>query len=159
MSCIRSQSLVSIAVTQVINGPLYSLGVWHSAVSKHRTLLALGISNPSLGQDVFVAPSAAVIGDVTLGNGSSVWYGAVLRGVLQHPACPGTQQPATDHNRPVGDVNEIRIGSNTNVQDGAILHVAKHNAGGTSKPTVIGDNVTIGLSCGWNQFLFHSLCS
>lgn len=75
-----------------------------------------------MGQGGFVAPSASLIGKVSLGKGSSVWYNAVLR----------------------GDVNEIRIGENTNVQDGVIIHVAKNNASGISLPTVIGSNVTIG---------------
>jgi len=43
-----------------------------------------------------------------------------------------------------GDVNEIRIGENSNIQDGVIIHVAKNNAAGTSLPTIIGSNVTIG---------------
>lgn len=43
-----------------------------------------------------------------------------------------------------GDVNSIRIGENTNIQDGAIVHVAKHNAQGREMPTLIGSNVTIG---------------
>jgi hypothetical protein len=43
-----------------------------------------------------------------------------------------------------GDVNEIRIGENTNIQDGVIVHVARNNAAGTSLPTIIGSNVTIG---------------
>jgi len=43
-----------------------------------------------------------------------------------------------------GDVNEIRIGENTNIQDGVIVHVARNNAAGTSLPTIIGNNVTIG---------------
>ena len=41
-------------------------------------------------------------------------------------------------------MNEIRIGENTNIQDGVIVHVAKNNAAGTSLPTTIGSNVTIG---------------
>ena len=52
------------------------------AVSKHQTLQAFGQSRPSLGQGGFVAPSASLIGNVTLGKGSSVWYGAVLRGAF-----------------------------------------------------------------------------
>lgn len=43
-----------------------------------------------------------------------------------------------------GDVNEIQIGENTNIQDGVIIHVAKNNAAGASLPTTIGNNVTIG---------------
>ena len=65
----------------------------------------------------FVDASAQVIGDVALGEESSVWMCAVLR----------------------GDVNWIRIGRRTNIQDGAIVHVMT----GTH-PTTIGDEVTVG---------------
>lgn len=72
---------------------------------------------PRLGKDVWVAPSATIIGDVEIGEGSSVWFGAVLR----------------------GDVFPIRIGARTNVQDNAVIHVT----GGKARAT-IGDDVTIG---------------
>lgn len=68
------------------------------------------------GDDFFVAPSAAVIGRVTLGPGANVWFGAVLR----------------------GDTNTITIGARTNVQDTAVIHV-DHDA-----PAVIAEDVTIG---------------
>lgn len=76
---------------------------------------------PILGSDVFVAPGATLIGDVTVGAGSSIWFGSVLR----------------------GDVNAIRIGNNTNVQDLSVIHVTSVVS---DKPmaTHIGDNVTIG---------------
>jgi carbonic anhydrase/acetyltransferase-like protein (isoleucine patch superfamily) len=73
-----------------------------------------------LHESAFVAPSASVIGDVTLEEDASVWYGCVLR----------------------GDTNFIRIGARTNVQDGTIVHV---NAG--TMPAVIGADVTIGHAC------------
>jgi carbonic anhydrase/acetyltransferase-like protein (isoleucine patch superfamily) len=72
---------------------------------------------PQVAASAFVAPTAAVIGDVTIGEGSGVWYHCVLR----------------------GDTNYIRIGARVNVQDGTIIHV---NAG--RECTVIGDDVTIG---------------
>ncbi|KAK9834463.1 hypothetical protein WJX74_002225 [Apatococcus lobatus] len=95
---------------------------YREQLPRHQTLQAFGSSRPSLGDNCFVAPNASLIGDVSLGRNSSVWYGAVLR----------------------GDVNSIRIGENTNVQDGAVIHVAKHNAQGRDLPTLIGSNVTIG---------------
>ena len=76
----------------------------------------LGCS-PRLGGDVFVAPSAAVVGDVSLGDGASVWYGASLR----------------------GDVHWIEVGPGSNVQDNATVHVSR----GTH-PCQIGAEVTIG---------------
>lgn len=72
--------------------------------------------NPKIHETVFIAPSADVIGDVTIGENSSIWHRAVLR----------------------GDVNRIEIGSCTNIQDGTIVHVAGEY------PTIIGNNVTIG---------------
>lgn len=65
---------------------------------------------------VFVAPGAQVVGDVTIGAGSSIWYNAVVR----------------------GDENRITIGENTNIQDGCVIHVAEGH------PTAIGNNVSLG---------------
>ena len=79
-------------------------------------LLAFNGVTPTLAPDVFVAPGAMVIGDVTIGEGSSVWYNAVLR----------------------GDIAPIRIGKGSNVQDGAVLHVDE------GVPCVLGDGVVIG---------------
>ena len=79
---------------------------------------------PTLGERVYVDPAASVIGDVVLADDVSIWPGAVVR----------------------GDVNYIRIGARTNVQDGTIIHVT--HDGPYGKPggfaTVIGADVTIG---------------
>ncbi len=72
---------------------------------------------PKIADDVFLAENATIIGDVKIGPGSSVWYGAVLR----------------------GDVHSIRIGSRTNIQDLAMVHCTYQHS-----PTVIGDDVTVG---------------
>jgi carbonic anhydrase/acetyltransferase-like protein (isoleucine patch superfamily) len=72
---------------------------------------------PVVGDDVFIAPGAKVIGDVHIGALSSIWYGCILR----------------------GDVNEIRIGARTNIQDGTVIHVASKGQG-----TYIGDDVAVG---------------
>ena len=72
---------------------------------------------PRFGSRVFVAENAAIIGDVELGNDCSIWYSATLR----------------------GDINAIRIGSRTNVQDNCTIHVTH-----LQWPTVIGEEVTIG---------------
>lgn len=71
---------------------------------------------PKLGKGVFIARTATVIGDVTLGAQSSVWYGGVAR----------------------GDINRIAVGHHTNVQDNAVLHVAD------DFPCVVGNWVTVG---------------
>jgi carbonic anhydrase/acetyltransferase-like protein (isoleucine patch superfamily) len=78
---------------------------------------AWGGRTPRLADSVWVAESAVIVGDVEIGADSSVWFGAVVR----------------------GDVNHIRIGARTNIQDHAILHVTS----GTH-PTVVGDDVTLG---------------
>jgi len=91
-------------------------------ISKHKTVRAVYDKTPALPSVGFVAPSASVMGDVVIGERSSVWYGAVLR----------------------GDVNRIRVGADTNIQDNAVVHVAKTNVGGVAMPTIIGDRVTIG---------------
>ena len=70
-----------------------------------------------VGEGCYLDPSAQVIGDVTIGAQSSVWMNAVLR----------------------GDVNAIRIGSQSNVQDCAVLHGMRHKY-----PVIVGDLVTIG---------------
>ena len=78
---------------------------------------------PSLGERVMIDPTAVVMGDVSLGDDASVWPQAAMR----------------------GDVQVIRIGARTNVQDGAVLHVTHdgpYNPGGY--PLHIGDDVTIG---------------
>ena len=90
---------------------------------------------PKIHPTAFVAPGAVVIGDVEIGAESSVWFGCVVR----------------------GDVNHIRIGARTNIQDGTIIHVASgeqparlgDNLKANTKewqgyPTLIGDDVTVG---------------
>jgi len=78
---------------------------------------------PQIAAGVYVHPAATVIGDVVIGENSSVWPGAVIR----------------------GDVNHIRIGKNTNVQDLSMLHVShKSSADPAGAALTIGDNVTIG---------------
>lgn len=93
-------------------------------LSRHRTLMDIFDKAPRVDKDAFVAPSASIIGDVQVGKSSSIWYGCVLR----------------------GDVNNISVGSGTNIQDNALVHVAKTNLSGKVLPTIIGNNVTIGHS-------------
>ena len=80
-------------------------------------LKTLNGKSPQIGRDTFVADNAALVGNVTIGDNCSIWYGAVLR----------------------GDVGAIRIGNNSNVQDGAVLHGTL----GVSE-TVLGENVSVG---------------
>ena len=80
-------------------------------------ILSVRGKTPVIGRNCFLAPTATLIGDVTLGDGCSVWFGAVLR----------------------GDVAPIRLGDNVNVQDNAVIH-------GTYErfATEVGDDVSIG---------------
>ncbi|HEU0001616.1 MAG TPA: gamma carbonic anhydrase family protein [Ktedonobacteraceae bacterium] len=71
---------------------------------------------PTIAEDVFIAPGAMVIGDVTIHEGASIWYNAVAR----------------------GDVAPIVIGRNTNIQDNCTLHVD------ADAPLIIGDECTVG---------------
>ena len=71
---------------------------------------------PRIHASAYVLPGATVVGDVTLGEESSVWYGAVLR----------------------GDINRIVVGARTNLQDGSIVHLSD------AYPALIGERVTVG---------------
>lgn len=75
---------------------------------------------PRIHPDAFVAPNATVIGDVEIGRGASLWFGVIAR----------------------GDVHRIRIGEDSNLQDGTIIHVSR----GTHA-TLIGARVTVGHGC------------
>ena len=79
-------------------------------------IFSLGNLSPRIADNVFVADSADVIGDVEIGSGSSVWFNTVLR----------------------ADNDLIRIGTGSNIQDGTVIHVDE------GIPTIIGDNVTVG---------------
>jgi carbonic anhydrase/acetyltransferase-like protein (isoleucine patch superfamily) len=72
---------------------------------------------PTIADDCFIAPGARIIGDVKIGSRSSIWFNVVIR----------------------GDVGEVRIGRNANIQDGSVVHVS---SGGIN--THIGNNVLIG---------------
>jgi carbonic anhydrase/acetyltransferase-like protein (isoleucine patch superfamily) len=86
-------------------------------------LLTFNGMTPRIDPAAFVAPGARLIGDVEIGREASIWYNCVLR----------------------GDVNRIRIGARTNIQDGSVIHVDSpkpgHEAG---HPTLIGEEVLIG---------------
>jgi carbonic anhydrase/acetyltransferase-like protein (isoleucine patch superfamily) len=85
---------------------------------------------PTLGARAFVDPSAQVIGAVELGEDASVWMNTVIR----------------------GDVNRIRLGARTNVQDNCVLHVTAQH------PTVLADDVTVGHSVTLHGCTIEKLC-
>ena len=87
--------------------------------------------SPRLADPVFVAPTAAVVGDVEIGARSSIWFGAVLR----------------------GDDHFIRIGEETNVQDNVVIH-----EGRGERPALIGSRVTIGHSVTLHGCTIGDLC-
>lgn len=75
--------------------------------------------SPQLANNVFIAPTAVVVGDVTLGEDSNIWYNATLR----------------------GDVHFIKIGARTNIQDNVVCHVTNN-----THPLIIENDVTVGHS-------------
>jgi gamma-carbonic anhydrase len=89
---------------------------------------------PRVHPTAFVAPGAVLIGDVEIGPEASIWYNCVLR----------------------GDVNRIRIGARTNIQDGSVLHVDSPRAGSEDGcPTIIGEGVLIGHMAMVHGCLLH----
>lgn len=74
---------------------------------------------PTIHESVYLAPNATIVGDVTIGEGSSVWFNTILR----------------------GDLQPIIVGKYTNIQDNTTVHVMG------DRPTIIGDYVTIGHNC------------
>ncbi|HZK04040.1 MAG TPA: gamma carbonic anhydrase family protein [Bacteroidaceae bacterium] len=72
---------------------------------------------PIIGDNTFLAENSTIIGDVQIGSGCSIWFGTVIR----------------------GDVNSIRIGNNTNIQDGTVIHTLYKRS-----VTEIGNNVSVG---------------
>jgi len=78
---------------------------------------SFGGHRPQIGREVFLAETCVVIGDVVIGDQSSIWYGTVVR----------------------GDMYPIRIGARTNIQDGTVLHITSGRFA-----TTIGDDCTIG---------------
>ena len=80
------------------------------------TIVTLDGVTPQIGADVYLAPTATLIGDVHVGDRATVWFGAVLR----------------------GDAARIEIGAETSVQDNVVIHCA------AQLPTIVGDRVTVG---------------
>ncbi len=89
--------------------------------------------NPVIAPDAFIAQTATVIGDVEIGAQANLWFGVIVR----------------------GDVNRIRIGVRTNVQDGTMIHCTGM---GGDWPTLIGDDVTIGHMCVLHGCVLEDKC-
>ncbi len=88
-------------------------------------------NSPKIDDSAFVVESAQIIGDVIIGEESSVWFNAVIR----------------------GDVNHIQIGNHTNIQDGCVLHVARKTL-----PLIVGDEVTVGHNVTLHACTIGSRC-
>lgn len=87
------------------------------------TIRSFQNTSPDLGEAVFVDDTALIVGDVSVGDDSSIWPMTVLR----------------------GDVNTIRIGANTNIQDNSVIHCTHaHEREPEGHPVSVGDNVTVG---------------
>ena len=86
---------------------------------------------PQIAASAYIDPAAVIIGDVVIGEDSSVWPCAVVR----------------------GDVHYIRIGARTNIQDGSVLHVMRDE-----RPLVLGDDVTVGHSVTLHGCTIESRC-
>lgn len=92
---------------------------------------------PKIADDAFIADDAVIIGDVEIASKASIWYGTVVR----------------------GDVNYIRIGAGTNIQDNSTIHVSRFDG-----PTIIGEGVTVGHkvllhACKIHDHSFIGMCS
>ena len=86
------------------------------------TILPFEGKSPRIHETAFVAPGARIIGDVTLGPESSIWYNCVLR----------------------GDIHRITVGARSNVQDGSVFHVEGPRPDTEGCPTIIGEDCVIG---------------
>jgi len=86
---------------------------------------------PQIAASAYIDPAAVIIGDVVIGEDSSVWPCAVVR----------------------GDVHYIRIGARTNIQDGSVLHVMRDE-----RPLILGDDVTVGHSVTLHGCTIESRC-
>ena len=86
------------------------------------SIITLHGHTPRIHESAFIAPGCRIIGDVEIGEGASIWYNCVLR----------------------GDVNAIRIGARTNVQDGTVIHCDSDKGGMKGWPTIIEEDSLIG---------------
>lgn len=89
-------------------------------------IIAIHGATPDIAADAFIAPGTRVIGRVSIGAEASVWYNCVIR----------------------ADVNEVRIGARTNIQDGSVIHCdSPSEASQVGFPTIIGEDCLIGHMC------------
>lgn len=86
------------------------------------SIITLNGKTPVIHETAFIAPGCRIIGDVEIGEGASIWYNCVLR----------------------GDVNAIRIGARSNVQDGTVIHCDSDKGGMVGFPTIVEEDALVG---------------
>jgi gamma-carbonic anhydrase len=86
------------------------------------SIITLNGHTPRIHETAFIAPGCRIMGDVEIGEGASIWYNCVLR----------------------GDVNAIRIGARSNVQDGTVIHCDSDKGGRIGFPTIIEEDALVG---------------
>lgn len=94
----------------------------HDPKMQDVTILSLNGHTPRIDPSAFIAPGCRIIGDVEIGPEASIWYNCVLR----------------------GDVNAIRIGARSNIQDGTVIHCDSDKGGMKGSPTIIEEEALIG---------------
>ncbi len=94
----------------------------HEGVMQDVSIITLNGHTPRIDPSAFIAPGCRIIGDVDIGPEASIWYNCVLR----------------------GDVNAIRIGARSNVQDGTVIHCDSDKGGMRGTPTIIEEGALIG---------------
>ena len=137
------------------------------AVWRHKTLQNLSTVKPIVGTGAFIAPSATLVGDVSIGEKANVWYGAVLRGepvaplVQLHCSTPDIAQSISElkwqlarlrlwwsatatEAAGVGDAAKVSVGDHTNLQDGVLVRTLRASPEGRKIGTTIGSRVTVG---------------
>ena len=86
------------------------------------SIITLNGKTPLIHPTAFIAPGCRIIGDVEIGEGASVWFNCVLR----------------------GDVNRVKIGARSNIQDGSVIHCDSDAGGRRGFPTIIGEDCLVG---------------
>jgi len=98
------------------------------------SIISFGGKTPQIHDSAFIAPGCRLIGDIVIGPDVSIWYNCVLR----------------------GDVNRIRIGARTNIQDGSVIHVDSPTPDAPAgMPTIIGEDVLIGHMAMVHSSILH----
>lgn len=110
---------------------------YNEQFSRHRQLMNIYDKVPNVSGDSWIAPNAAIIGEVQVGNEASVWYGAVLR----------------------GDLNPIVVGYRSNIQDQSVIHTSGDSTPGLPAGVLVGSYVTVGHGCTLYSCIIEDQCT